>query len=416
MWRGKLYHHYVFVSVHLTCLLASMVLPVNRDVLKSAIRDEARSNAGFLYITSDESIKSIKQSYADSDETGLSSINAGSVSRDQIQSQLESMTTGSDVEMIRDGTVYFFNPFRLPGDESNALFETLTNVFEEKRYFTRRDLVEHLRKADIHIAEDDIGDFIHELKSRDLLTKLVGQTAYYRPGEELRENTELKSRSEIIENEADSDGCITHTDLEKVLDIDRITKEIKQDLTEDDVLYELEDKYLVNSETSKDAFVEHFVENKLGRPVRESFKSSDWVKTETEFEQDLENQIKANSNVLSVVNEEDLFYDLKSEVESELDLESEKVRISRGQQTIFKESDKFEDLVQEEATAIEKQVEEEVDNSDPPSMGTALEGIEIPRYGSDSITNEYVREKVLGQAREQIDENDEINIWANIEK
>lgn len=393
-----------------------MVLPVNSGVLESAIQQEARSNAGFLYVRADDSVESIKEAYAESEDTGIPSRYTGSVSKANIRSQLDSMAEGSEVEMIRDGTVYFFNPFKLPGEESQELFNTLKAVFDEKRYFTRQDLVEYLRDADIYIAEDDVGDFISELRERDLLAKLEGQTAYYRPGKALRENTNLKGRSEIIEDGANSSGCITHADLEDVLEIDQITKEIKKDLTSDDVLYELNGKYLINSEDCKENFVQHFTENKLSRPIRESFKSSDWVKTETQFETNLRKQIKGSSNVLTAVNDEDLFYDMKEQVIEVLDLENEKTEVDGRHYSIFRVEDKLQQHVEQEAEAIETDVEKTINNNDPPSMSVALEQIDVPTYGSDSITDSYVREQILEQARMRIDNNDDINIWSTIEE
>jgi hypothetical protein len=392
-----------------------MVRPVKSSVLESAIHREARSNAGFLYLRAEQSIDPIKEDYAASDETGLPTRYKGSVSKDDIKDHLEEMAESSEVRMIRDGTVYFYNPFKLPGEESQKLFNTIKEIFDEKRYFTRQDLVEYLRGADIHIAEDDVGAFINELRERDLLKKLEGQTAYYRPGQDLRENTDLRGRSEIIQDGANDDGCITHAELENVLDIDKITEEIKTDLTEDGVLHELDGKYLVNSKDCHSDFVESLAENKLARPIRESFKSSDWVKTESEFETDLRNQITQKSNVLSVVEDGDLYYEIKEQVENILELQEEKIEEGGTHVPIYKIEEKLEEFIEDEAEAIVNDVQNSIDNEDPPSMEVALEGIDMPTYGSESVTKSYVRERVLDQVRTEVDENDEINIWSTIE-
>ena len=392
-----------------------MVLILNESVLETAIKDEARSNAGFLYIRADESIEPIKNQYAEHDETGLPTKYKGSIDKETIQSKLESMAEGSEVEMIRDDTVYFLNPFKLPGEKSQELLNTIKNVFDDKRYFTRQDLVEYLRKANIHIAEDDVEAFVDELRQRDLLKKLEGQTAYYRPGSKLRENTDLKSRSEIIESGANEDGCITHAELEEILEIDTITEEIKDDLTSDDVIYEVDNKYLVSSEKAYDDYVNNFIETKLRRPIRESFKSSDWVKTEDEFESDLRNQINEKSEVLSVLEDENIFYDLKDTVNEKVDIKMEKTEIDGQHTSVFKIEAEFQDRIDQEASAIENEIEKTVNNDDPPGMDAALQKADVPMYGSNDITNSYIREKVLDQARAKIHENDEINIWTAIE-
>lgn len=392
-----------------------MVLILNESVLETAIEAEARSNAGFLYIRAGESIEHIKNQYSGHDETGLPTKYKGSVDKDTIQSKLESMAEGSEVEMIRDDTVYFLNPFKLPGEASQELYNTVKNVFDDKRYFTRQDLVEYLREANIHIAEDDVEAFIGEFRQRDLLKKLEGQTTYYRPGSELRENTDLKSRSEIIESGANDDGCLTHAELEEILEIDTITEEIKDDLTSDDVIHEVDNKYLVGSENAYDDYVDYFTEKKLKRPIYESFKSSDWVKTEDEFESDLRTQIKKKSEVLSVLEDEDLFYDLKDDIIEKVQIEMEKTEIDGQHTSVFKIQADLQELINEEASAIENEIEKTVNNDDPLGMDAAIQKADVPMYGSNDITNSYIRQKVLEQARAKIHENDEINIWTTIE-
>ncbi|MFB6177153.1 MAG: hypothetical protein ABEI99_08445, partial [Halobaculum sp.] len=279
-----------------------MVRSVNSEALKNALHEEAKQNAGFLYVQDQDTVNSIDERYGESEKTaGLT--NKGSVSEADVRSRLASLAeTKHYVTAVRGEDVYFLDPFKLPGDESSSLKRILERLFRTQRYHTQTSIVDHLRRADISIAEDDLPLFVSEMKRRKLLREVGDATTYYRPGSSLAENSDLRELSSILEREAGADGCLTVHDIGVALDIDTVDEEILTDLTERvNAVFELEEAFLVNTDAAVDRYVSQAVEQGLTRAFEEAFRSNDWVMTADRLEATLRREA---SSVLSAVDNE----------------------------------------------------------------------------------------------------------------
>lgn len=392
-----------------------MLRSVNSEALKNALHEEAKQNAGFLYVQDQGSINSINERYGESEKTaGLT--NKGSVSETDVRSRLASLTeTKHYVTAVRGEDVYFLDPFKLPGDESSSLKRILERLFQTQRYHTQTSIVDHLRQADISIAEDDLSLFVSEMKRRKLLREVGEATTYYRPGSSLAENSDLRELSSILEREAGADGCLTVHSIGVALDIDTVDEGILTDLTERvNALFELEDAFLVNTDAAVDGHVSQAVEQGLTRAFEEAFKSNDRVMTADRLEATLRREA---SSVLSAVdNEQDVFYDLRDAVIDAVGVEERTVEIDGERLTVYELSAELESLITSEAERIRTDVARQVDNDDPESMPTVMrEYASFNTYGSDDRIDRYVRERIKTAAREAIDEDEDINVWQRIE-
>jgi hypothetical protein len=396
-----------------------MVTSVEGAALKNAIEKEAKGNAGFLYVQDQETIEQINEYYSNSEKTnGLRT--TSSVDEPDVRARLDELTENrSYVTSVRED-VYFLDPFKYPSDESSSLKNVLENVFQTKRYHTETSIINYLSEAKIRIAEDDLPWFIREMKARELLDEVGEDTTYYRPGEKLEENSELKPVESVLQEEvqkrdATTDGCLTVSEIGAALDIGTVDAQILEDLTEEEeALFDLQDVFLVNTDETIKSYVSQYVREGLSRQVEQKLKSNDWVMTTDRLETVIQREA---TTLLSAVDDEDgVFEDVKQEVIEVVGLEKEEIDIDNRRAIVYTVPDELDSLIEREASRIKSDVKDTIDNNNPPSMPTVMSNhAEFNAYGADNRVNTYVRKQVKAAAREQIDQDDTINVWDSIQ-
>lgn len=392
-----------------------MVRSVHDETLKNAIHDVAQQNAGFLYVRDEATVERINEYYGEREETDQLTVKS-SVKQSDIRSKMQSLAEDTHYTApVREDDVFFVDPFKLPTEESSALKSILERLFRRQRYHTQTSIVDFLQEEDIRIAEDDLSLFVREMKQRDLLEEVGQQTTYYRPGAALTENSNLVDISVVLGRRAGEDGCLTMNDIGNALEIETVDREIRRDLTEQtDALVELDEAFLVNSDSAVQKYVTKSVERGLGREVEEKLRSNDWVMTEEMLDSTIRSQSETLLN--AVENESDVFYDLRAELVDAVGLEKSTIEIDESRFVVYEHTTELESLITDEAERIRSDVERQVDNDNPVSMPTAMEEYaDFSKYGLDERVDTYVRERVFDAAREAIDADDEINIWATIE-
>lgn len=392
-----------------------MVRPVHDETLKNAIQDVAQQNAGFLYVQDEDTVERIDEHYSDSDKTSQLRVK-GSVNQSDIRSQVLSLVDNTHyIGALRGDDVYFIDPFKLPSQESSILKQILEGLFREQRYHTQTSIIDHLQQEDIRIAEDDLSLFVREMKQRSLLREVGQQTTYYRPGKDLRENSDLADVSVVLDRNAGEDGCLTLSDIGTVLNIQTVDDGIRRDLTERvGALYELEEAFLVNSKSAVDQYVTKRVERGLAREIEEELRSNDWVLTEEMLDNTL--QAEATTLLNTVEDESNVFYDLREELVEAVGLEESTIEIDSERIVVYEHHTELESLIAEEAERVRSEVDARVDNEDPVSMPTAMEEYAtFNKYGLDDRVDSYLRDRVADASRKVIDEDDGINVWASLE-
>lgn len=388
-----------------------MVRPVHSDALQSVLHEVAEENAGFLYVQEPDVFERISTAYEER-PTGLT--HAETVTRDDTRAVLADLSEKSYATTVREGEVYFLNPFRLSSAESSAFTRLLERVFETRRYHTEASIVEQLRDEDISIAEDDISLFLQELKRRDLLEELGEATTYYRPGDSLSERCDLPDVSTVLASHGGRDGCLTATEIGEALDIGTIDDEIITDLCEEQsALFELEEEFLIDDSDCIERYVSHLTEMGLKREFEERFKSHNWVVPTETFEAILRDEA---SDLLSVIDHElDVFYDLRDVLLEELGATERTVQTDDARTDVYVMERRLSEFVREEAEAIVGDVSEKIDPENPPSMPVVLSEYAVfDTYSPKQTVDTYVTDRVRDTVCEQVHEDDDIPVWESL--
>lgn len=352
------------------------ILPIDTDVLEDVCRDVAQDNYGFVYVSDQKA--EIKAGYEGAD-TGL--VNASSLSASDMREALAEMSADEfiDLEQLRDG-VYYVDPFGVKGNMN--ITRELTNLFGQRLVVTGETL-----RSRFSLAIDDIDFFVDELAARDYLRRITaGKRDYYTIGPQLKEHADDVGLDARLEREA-SNGKISHSDLESVIDVNA-TADVIRYLDREGYIVDLDGEYLV--EDAIDSYGEYLADQIID-VVESEFTDANHILRVAEFEQVVENAIDSRFDVLSTARS--VRAEILDETRSTL---MDRLELAVGPETV-RMDEPFEQLVDERARRILVDVKGEYDVFASPSEFTerAADQFDELQIAHDDRVNEYAREAVL---------------------
>lgn len=364
------------------------LLPVDTDALEDICRSVAMSNYGFLYVTDKRG--EIQNRYESAD-TGT--LNAGSLSTSDLKKTLRDLTEDefSDLEQIRDG-VYYVDTFSV--GSSDAVTNELTSVFSQRIVITSETL-----RSRFDLAIDDVDYFASELASRDLVRRITaGERDYYTIGPRLKENAGNVGLDSQLERKA-ARGKISHSDLEKVIDVAATTDVIRY-LEQEGFIVDLDGEYLVDS--ALDEFA-RYVASETEDEIEAHFEDSQYLVPTAEFPGVVRSEIEARFDVLSQAHgmQEEIIEATQDALADRLDLEV-------GREMVVMRDD-FDAYVDGEARRVLGDVKSERDvlpASPSEFEEAASEHVEEMQVSNDPAVNRYVREAVEDRYAEVVSEQE----------
>lgn len=387
-----------------------MVRPINTEEIKNICEEVALNNGGLLYLRGHRD--RIKEEYSASDASGRKY--KSKISQSHIQEVLVSWVEESSVRHIRDEEVFFVNPFGSKENESQRLYNILTDIFEKQRYVSTKELEDHFRSSNIEIAEDDVEEYISVLESRDLVEAVRGATTFYKPDDELEENYDFLSLEDSLENASKSDGCLTHSQLEEFLGIS-VVDEIKNDLISNEgALIELEDKYLVNTDECKDQYIDSLAGSELRRDIELEFENNHYALPKNEIKYLVESHFKSKVDLTKIdANQELVNQSVNNIIESFNTNETYVTDEHDNRVKIYElnEDNKFNDNILNESQTIIQDVEAEIGNGSVGSFQYVVDNKikpKIGQYTTNPEIDDHISKKILNKAEELLDESDSI--------
>lgn len=373
-----------------------MLRSLDSDILRRICVDIALENYGFIYLNDHET--EIKSRYVSEDDRML---NFGSLSTEELREGLRELAGEyPHVTELREGSAFYFDPFA--EREGGRVINTLTDVVFDQALVVNTQTI----RSEFDLAPSDVDFFVDELIDREYLERVAGE--YFTVGDGLADETEgqMTVANKLLRGakRGRRDGMVSHSDLERVINV-AATQDVIDHLVDNDFVVDLDDKYLVMG--AIDQFGEHMAEESTDAIVEE-FEASGDAMTVAEFEQVIENEIKARSDVLSKVGSStysDILDETKQALREELELETR--RLNHGEGKIVVRSEAFTDRVQSQATKLADQAKR--DNGGAlPSKSMYVEEteqhVEELSIGTEPV-NEYFRDQVRAEI-EDIAERD----------
>ena len=369
-----------------------MVRPVDTELLQDICEDIALDNYGFLYVSDHKA--EIQDQY-EQGETSLT--NKGSVSLGDIKESLSEIAERqtNSFERLR-GDAYFLNPFekrqgRAIGDELQSLFTA--------------DLVVNANKLEsrFHIAPTDVDFFARQLIHEDYVERIpAGERDYFVSGPKLKDETSGEvSLDAQLKGKADTEGKISHRELEEIIDV-AATSNVINYLSQHDFIIDLEDEYLV--EEALEEYVDS-VATEIQEAVAEEFEAADYVLHDPEFEQIIENIINDRRDILQQARSirRDILNMTEEALEKKLGLERERDMAILHDDKL--DVDGFEEFVDSQAEKIKIQVARSDVTITKPSdqKETGKERIQGLQVGRTEKSREYIREQVQERYNELVD-------------
>lgn len=392
----------------------TMVLPVNTEVLDKVCMEVALDNGGLLYLRGHRD--RIQEEYSASEKVKKLSKYKSKVSQEDIKNHLIDWSDGKDLKHIRDEQLFFFNPFESKSDKSNQLYDVLTDIFNNQRYISSKELESKFRSASIEIAEDDVPEYISVLTKRDLVEVVDGVTTFYKPGSQLKEDNDFSNLEEQLSSAADTNGCITHSDLEDFLGI-AVVDEILDDLVlNEEVLLELENKYLINTEECRRNYIQSLSDSNLRRKVKKHFKDNSYAASKKEIKELVDNHLQSELDLSKLTASDNLVSQAVNSLISSFETNEVSITNDDGSRIEIyelQEDNKFDDNVRSEAQDIINKVEGEIKRESPGSFNYIIENKvepKIEQYSNIHYIDQHITEKIQEAAKEELDNSEKIPV------
>jgi hypothetical protein len=350
-----------------------MIRPVDAETIQDICRDVALDNYGFLYVNDH---KEYIQTEYESAETGLRT--AGTVSLSDIKQTLQDDTGRNGFERRRNG-VYYFNSFN--SREGYRVSDELKSIFTYDFVVNKQTI-----ESRFDIAPADVDFFASELANEDYIRRIAaGERAYYVSGPRLKDETSGDASVDSRLNEEAEHGTISHTDLERVIDV-AATSDVIRFFEKNDFIADIDDEYVVKS--ALDDYAAHLA-NAVSEDSIEEF-GDIGILPLSEFQQVIENEINDRFDVLKHLSHGDT-----SEL---LELVREHIAANNGltvDRKLAIDSEQFEIYVTRRATQIRDDIESE---QQPPSP-SAYRDHGYPQIESIEVTdsqpvNKHLREHI----------------------
>ena len=371
-----------------------MIRPVSVEVLEDICEDIAQNNYGFVYVSDYKS--KIKSEYEQA-EIGVKYTNSLSLSNIKEGMQKIADDDFNSFERLR-GDAYFLNPLNRGwgqriGDELESLFAT-NLVIHKKRLQKKFD-----------IAPNDVDYFARKLTDSDYISRIpAGERDYFVGGPELKDETSRDIGLDAqLKNRADTEGKISHHELEQIIDV-AATENVIDYLSQNEFIIELDGEYLV--QTALDEYAESLC-RRIVDPVAEEFEESEYVLHIPEFEQVVENKINESTNILKEARS------VKTKILSKTqDALTEQLNLTdRPAYNMIIMSDSaldvkgFDEFVDEQARAVKKQVARGnttiTKKSEQLSVGR--EQIDDLQIGRTEKSQEFIQDEIEDRYEELVD-------------
>lgn len=364
--------------------------PVDTDVLEDVCSAVARQNYGFIYITDNKS--EIKNEYEQAD-TGV--LKTSELSISDIRKGLSEIAANdfTDFVQIRDG-VFYMDQFGAVGNEE--ITKELKMVFSQHLVITG----EALRDA-FSLAIDDLEFFVDQLESREYIQRIrAGQNDYYTIGPKLKEGREEVGLDSQLEQDA-RDGKISHSKLEKAIDVSATTDVIRY-LEKENLIIDLDGEYLVRGLTEEFA---HSLAEDIKNEIENEFQEAKYILEKDELEQVVTNKIRDRSDIMSHVREiqSKIITDIISSLSELCGID---IDDSNGMAT---QEEEFEQYVTSEARRVYTDVKTEVGEGPaqlPGWVEAADDYLSEIHVSNTSGVNEYIRSDITEEYKHIVDEEE----------
>lgn len=353
-----------------------MIRSVDEETLQDICREIALENYGFLYVNDHKD--QIQSGYEGADTSFLE---AGSISLSDIKDTLKSLTEDgvTGFERRRNG-VYYYDPFETR--EGSRVSDELKSIFTYDLVINKETL-----ETRFDIAPTDVDFFAQKLEGEDYVQRITaGEREYYVSGPRLKDKTSGDASVDSRLQEEAQRGTISHTDLEKVIDV-AATDDVIRFLEKNDFVIDLDGEYLVKRALEDYA---SYLGGEIGEAVVEEL-GDVGVLPITEFNQVIRNEVDSRFDILvnfSGGDERSLIEEVREAIITDHNLTETP--------DLILDPERFERYVNQRATEIRDEIEAEnrlATPSDYHELGhPRIEEIEI----SDSTrVNRYLQEQIM---------------------
>lgn len=367
-----------------------MLRSLDSDILRRICVDIALENYGFIYLNDHET--EIKSRYVSEDDRKL---NFGSLSRQELREGIRELASEQPhVTELREGSAFYFDPFA--ERQGGRVITTLTDVVFDQALVVNTQTI----RSEFNLAPSDVDFFAKELIDHKYLERVAGEYFTVGPGLEDETEGQMSVANKLLRGakRGRRDGMVSHSDLERVINV-AATQDVIDHLVDNDFVVDLDDKYLVMG--AIDQFGEHMAEESV-EAIVEEFEASGDAMTEAEFEQVIENEIKARSDVLAKVGTstyDDILEATRNALDEEIELETRRLNTTGGE--IVVRSEAFGKRVMDQATRLADQAKR--DNGGAlPSKSMYVEETD-PHVEELNIGTEPVNEFYRAEVREEIE-------------
>jgi len=360
------------------------MLQPDKEILQDVCTEIALENYGFLYVNDDkEEIRSRYESRERDEglvQTVKDTLGGGRLGIEELQRTLEEIANDdfNDFERLRTG-VYFYDPFK--GRKGDEVTETLTQLFKLEIVVPEREL-----KSRFNLAKEDVDFFTRRLEEENYIERITTSDHgdYFTIGTQLKGESDNAGVDARLRKKA-KQGLIAHADLESVIDA-AATSDVIRYLEHEEFIIALEEKYIVRSDI--ESFAAH-VAREVDDHVADAFEESAYVLPVPEYERVVENEVKAEFEVLDHLNANDraeVLEEVREALADELDLEENR--------DVVVQREEFDEYASTRAEEIREEVDDGPLGTPSAFHEAGYPRIEELRVSDSTVANEFVHEEL----------------------